>query len=447
MINVSNKIKAAFKSDSMIKTYYLQFPEVEDKKYKQIDNTGIASDSVTLTEPMCSEEQLKYGRCEACTFECEVVFEAESLKGRVFNVFLVLGDYTEPQDIFRVGRYVVDDEEIENERMTKTITAYDIMYTLLQLDVTAFVYQVEFPCTLKSFRDQLLEYVGQDQVTKSLPNDNLLLVSNPFDGETDVTFEKVITGLAEVNATFGHINRDGLFDYVSLTPVDTEEVYPSKNTFPSRNLYPKSIRGKDYYIDPHLIKSDISWQNYECKTVDTVQVRNKSGAVILEYHLPSKNTYTNIYVIQNNWVVDALDSAGVQSMTYNFANAIAKVRYTPCDANVKMDLSLEVGDAITLTGTDGNRIHTYIFNRTMKGISSAFDEFEATGYEEWVNEPPSNDGAVEELADDLSDLTDRVEALEQGTAEGGITILSVTSLPTAPKKNVLYLVQGKVTVT
>lgn len=445
MIPVSGKIKAAFQSDSMLKTYYLQFPQTEDKEYKQIDNTGLASDSITLTEPMCSEEQLKYGRCEAATFECEVAYEAESLKGRIFNLYLVLGEYTEQEDIFTVGRYVIDEEEIENERMTKSITAYDIMYTLLKLDITAFIFSINFPISVKDFRDALFEYIGQEQVDVNLPNDNLILQTNPFDN-TDINFETVITGLCEVNARFGHINREGKFDYVGLTPPATEEVYPASDLYPSSTLYPNSIRSKAYYISPSLTKSDIAWQNYMCKTVDTVQVRNQAGSVVLEYHLPDKNTYTNIYVIQNNWVVNALDSGGVQAMTYNFANAIAKVTYRPCDANVKMDLSYEVGDPIVLTGTDGTKIHTYIFNRTMTGISSAFDEFEATGYEEWVNEPPDSDGAVQELADDLSDLTDRVEALEQGTAEGGISILSVTSLPTSPKKNVLYLVQGKVTV-
>ena len=162
MIPVSAKIKAAFHSDSMIKTYYLHFPEVVnpttqqvEKKEKILTSINIKSDSITLTEPMCSEEQLKFGCTEAATFECEVEFEAESLVGRTFNVFLMLGDYDEPQDIFTVGRYYVDSEEISGDRRTKTITAYDGIYILNKLDVTYWVYQQNFPMTVKQLRESL----------------------------------------------------------------------------------------------------------------------------------------------------------------------------------------------------------------------------------------------------------------------------------------------------
>ena len=50
----------------------------------------------------------------------------------------------------------------------------------------------------------------------------------------------------------------------------------------------------------------------------------------------------------------------------------------------------------------------------------------------------------DELADEIDDLNDRVSDIEE---DGGITIISVRTLPEAPKKNVLYLVQGDVWVT
>ena len=81
----------------------------------------------------------------------------------------------------------------------------------------------------------------------------------------------------------------------------------------------------------------------------------------------------------------------------------------------------------------------------MTGDCSAFDEFESTGYEEWVNDPPDLNGAMSSMMDSLTDLSDRVDALEQNE-DGGLSILSVASLPEAPKKNVLYLVQGRIGV-
>ena len=443
MIPVSSKIKAAFQSDSMNKTYFIVFLNSE-LGLQRLDNTNLLSDSLTLTEPMCSEEQLHYGRCEAATFEFEMNYEPKSLRGEIFDVYLVLGDYFDEEDVFTVGRYIVDDDVLSDDRRSKQITAYDVMYILNTLDVTYWCWNLQFPMTIKQLRDSLLEYVGQEQVTKELVNDGITLTTNPFAESYDISFETIMTAICEWNGVFGHINREGKFDYIALTATDNEETYPSHTLFPGSDTFPKSIKGKNYFIDPHLIASDIQWNNYMCKTIDTVQVRNQAGSVMLEYHLNEKTTYTNIYVIQNNWIVNALDMNALQTATENFANFISKITYMPVDANVKMDLSFEVGDAITLTSTDGTRIPTFILSRTMTGIVSAFDNFVATGYEEIINEAPSQDGAIDELMGDVSDLNDRVSALEEG--DGQIQIISVAQLPEVPKRNVLYLIQGTIYV-
>lgn len=471
MIDVSTEIKAAFQSDSVLKHYHLEFPknetkptitiegeensnptgfidyEEEEEKSEHFYNQDIKNESITITESICSEEQLKFGCCEASMFEVEMFYDPKKVTGKIFNVYLQLGDYSLPDQIFKVGRYIVDSEEVSNNEKTRKITAYDVMYVLKLLNVAYWYYMnITFPITIKDLRDSLLEYVNLEQVERTLINDDAVLEYDPLYGETDISFETIMTGICEVNACFGHINREGKFDYVTLTAPDQEETYPSKETFPSRETFPQSIRSKNYYIKPQLIKSDIEWQNYMCKPVDIVQVRSRNGSVLLEYHDESKETYTNIYVIQNNWITDAFTNETLQTVTKNFYDAIAKVTYTPCDANIKMDLSLEVGDAITLTSTDKTRIPTYIFKRTMTGIHSAFDEIEATGYEEWVNDPPSTDGMYSELMDGLNELTDRVDNMEQQIDDSALSIVSVEKLPEAPKKNVLYLIQGRIGV-
>lgn len=438
MINVPSRIKAAFQSDSMNKTYILSFTDGPT-----VTNVGLASDSIVLTETLCSEEQLHYGCCEAAMIELDTEYVAESYNGKIFDLFLILGDYED--DPFSVGRYIINEEEVSTDRYLKSITAYDIMYILKNLDVTYWYYnEITFPISLKNLRDSLLSYVGQEQVTMELVNDNIQ-VNDFLNGDYNITFEKVMKAICEWNAVFGHINREGKFTYISLDAEDSEETYPSKTTFPGKNTFPKSIKSKNYFVSQHLTKSEMSWENYMCKTVDTVQVRNRSGVVILEYHIPEKETYTNIYVIQENCITDGISENDLQTALRNFAEKIKKVTYKPCDVTMKMDLSFEVGDPVTFTSTDGTRIPTYIFKRTMEGIVSAFDEIEATGYEEWINDSPSNDGAIQDLADNVSDLDDRVTALEEGDSQ--IQIISTKQLPSSPKKNVLYLIQGTIYVS
>lgn len=439
MIDVSSKIKKAFQNDSMQKNWFISFPNIDEgADFNLLTNDDLVEDSIKISENLCSDAQLKFGKCEGNIFEFEMVYNDYSIVGEVIDVYLILGDYTD--EPFVVGRYLITDEKIANDRLTKAITAYDILSVLNELDVTYWYYmEIEFPITLKNYRDSLLEYVGQEQVEKELPNDDIVLETSPLDGESDINFNTIMSGICEFNGVFGGINRNGLFDYYTLTAEDQEETYPSESTFPSSETFPKSIKGKNYFIDPHLIKDDITWANYVCKPIDIIQVRNKNGVAILDYTIPEK-TGTNIYVIQSNHIVDGLSSSELTKAVERFAQQVYKITYIPCTANVKMDLSYEVGDAITLTSTKGTRLPTFILKRTATGGMSAFDEIDAQGNEEYENEIAAGSDDYEEIYDDLDDLSDRVSDLEEN---GGIVIESVPTLPESPRKNVLYLVQGE----
>ena len=445
MIEVSSRIKKAFQSDSIYKRYFIYFPNIDSERagFNTISNSGIADDSIKITENLNNEDQLHYGRCEGNMIEFEMGYTPFSLVGQIIDVYMILADYdTEP---FAIGRYVISEEKIENERLTKVLTAYDILSILNNLDVSYWCYNTTFPTTIKQLRNSILNYVGQNQVDKDLINDDIIVVDNPWTGENDITFNRVISSICEWNAVFGGINRTGLFDYYKLTPTDNTETYPSTGLFPSNSTFPKSIRGKNYYIDPHTIKDDMTWDNYICKPIDIIQVRDSENKSIMEYAIPG-TTDMNIYVIKDNDLAGHFSTEDLIKAVTRFAQAVYKVYYTPVKANVKMDLSLEVGDPITLTASDGRRIPTFILKRTASGGIVAFDEIEATGKEEFENEvsdKATDEGMYDELAEQLNDVDDRLTNVEEG---GGITILSVEALPEAPKKNVLYLVQGNVYV-
>ena len=444
MINVSSKIKKAFQNDSMPKYWFVSFPniDIEMSGFNLLTDTELVEDSIKITENLNTEEQLHFGKCEGNIFEFEMQYSSYSLTGEIIDVYLILGDYTD--EPFTVGRYIITDEKISNDRLTKSITAYDILAVLNDMDVTYWYYtEISYPITIKEMRDSLFEYVGQEQLEMELCNDNIVLSKDPLENEIDITFNKVMSAICEWNAAFGGIDREGKFKYYSLTATDNEETYPSKGLYPSAETFPKSIKGKNYFVDPHLIKDDIQWENYYCKPIDIIQVRNSSGAPVLDYTIPNASGNTNIYVIQSNFITDAMDTNALLSATENFARQVYKISYTPCTANVKMDLSYEVGDPITLTTTNGTRINTFILKRTATGGISAFDEIEAIGNEEYENEIVSGDDSYDEIYEELDDLNDRVSDIE---TDGGITIESVRSLPEAPKKNVLYLIQGTVYV-
>lgn len=448
MIDVSSRIKAAFRNDSMFKHYFIDFlppAGTEDEEYYEtLTNDDLTAESMQITETLCSEEQLHYGRCESCYVDFEMLNLYESLNGAVFDLYLQLGDYDD--EILWIGRYIVDGETVSNDKKTSQITAYDAMYLLRDLDLTAIYYEeFNFPMTLKQIRDKVFEEVGQDQEEIDLINDDIVIPEDPFAGSNAITFAMIMEPICEVNGVFGHIGRDAKFHYVSLDAVDSEETYPSSDTFPSKNTFPKSVRSKYYNYPKSLCKSDMWWENYRCQEVDRVQARNKDGTVLAEYAIEGRESGTNIYVIQDNWVMYEVDISSVQTMIKRFAEKIRKVAYTPVEIETKMDLSMEVGDGISFITTDNQRISTYILQRTMNGIHSAFDSIISEGPEEFVNSTPNTDGSISELQDQLNELSDRVDDI--GSSYSNIRIISTNALPASPEKNVLYLIQGTVYVS
>lgn len=448
MIQISPLMKKAFRDDSVRKFYGFQFlyddDVPEDQRIPDLTNEDITQESLHLTESLCSEDQLKYGKCEASSIEFEMLNYYESLHGMLFDLYLVL-EGCEEENPFCVGRYAIDGETVSNDKKTSQITAYDNMYFLRDLDITYWYYnEISFPMTIGQIRNSLFEYLGAQHESISLINDDITIPVGPLDGEQVITFAMIMEPICEVNGVFGHFGRDAIFKYVSLDVINDNELYPSSNTYPKNNLYPKSITNKPYNYPKNLCHSDMWWENYRCKPIDKVQARDKTGAVISEYSISGRESGSNVYVIQENWVIYELDVTTIQLLISRFAEKIKDNSYTPCEIDVKMDLSMEVGDGITFTTTTNQLVSTYILRREMNGIHSAVDSFESLGNETYINASPNTDGAISELQDQITDLANQVSDI--GQQYSNIRIISTRSLPSSPEKNVLYLIQGTVYV-
>jgi hypothetical protein len=82
MISVPYTIKNLYHQDHCYKNIRIHFPNGERT---DICNSLIVKDSVSFTESLCSQNQLKFGLCEASIFECEVV-GVGNIKGATIEV-------------------------------------------------------------------------------------------------------------------------------------------------------------------------------------------------------------------------------------------------------------------------------------------------------------------------------------------------------------------------
>lgn len=81
MIQIPEEVKQILKDGIAYKNFRVKFPNGE---HEDITNDNIISESVNLTESVCSQDTLKFGLCEASTLQFET-FDVDNIKGKIID--------------------------------------------------------------------------------------------------------------------------------------------------------------------------------------------------------------------------------------------------------------------------------------------------------------------------------------------------------------------------
>ena len=164
-----------------------------------ITNTNIVSEQMSLEKSLCSDQNLRFGRCEAACFKVRIADIDHDFTGEWLNVtqsaqsdiegFLLAqdGKYLLTEDGKKIrlksshdyenlstyGRFKVQSCKPDNDRRWRNLTCFDAMKDILSADVASWYDGLTFPMTIKNFRDSFFAYLGVTQVTTTLINDNL----------------------------------------------------------------------------------------------------------------------------------------------------------------------------------------------------------------------------------------------------------------------------------
>lgn len=82
MVKVDESVKQAYRCLNTYKEFLI---DVSDVNFDDITNEKIVMDSVRLTESICSQDNLRFGLCEASVFECNA-YDIPNLKGKEIYV-------------------------------------------------------------------------------------------------------------------------------------------------------------------------------------------------------------------------------------------------------------------------------------------------------------------------------------------------------------------------
>lgn len=334
-----------------------------------LTNTNIVSESLTIEESLCSEENLYYGACESSCLTIRIAYTEKSFKGLHLQINMVndgedtlfvddsgdyfatnAGDYFVNAEIqnFNFGNYLVVSDVPTNDRSYRDLVCYDKMYEIADLDVSTWYKGLTFPMTLKAFRDSLFNHLNVTQETATLVNDSYSVVGGFSTDE--LLCRDVLVSICELNGVFGHIDKaTGKFQYIELGNAETLE-------------YPYYVNGTGAYED---------YVTDKITGIRAKSAEDEVGTLV--------GTDTNLYTILGNLCLygDEGTPAETTALT-NLFNHIKNYQYRPFTVQTYGNPMLPLGTNVVFE-TTYQTVESFVMKKYLSGIQAMRDTLTATG--------------------------------------------------------------------
>ena len=364
MYKVSDATKAAYKTDSAIKSIVVRIPDANIT----LQNEDILADSLELKEAIETGDNLSFEGCNAASFKIDCFnLVDETLEGKWIECDISVDvEDTDTIPLFR--GYISEVTNTTHEEFVTSIRAYDALYTIVNTDVTSWYNGLTFPITCKNMRNSFFARFGITQVDDYLPNDSFSI--NKTIDDKVIVGGKIIRALCQLNGRYGRISREGKFEYVHLV-VGTEALYPREDLFPDDDIYPADENALDNVAKAHY--KSISFENYQVEPIDKVQFINKEGQIIT-----TAGTGTNIFTLKDNPLIWGKTAAQLVNAATNLYNTIRGLWYVPSEVECVGLPYVECGDFV-LMAARRSIVRAYVLSRILKGIQILEDSYSADG--------------------------------------------------------------------
>lgn len=381
MLSIPQDIKALFHGDSARKKFKLTFyednydslypsemlfpeeslyPSEHGEPWLIIENDRIVSESLKISEALCSEQDLTFGACESSECQITVADVIEDLTGKEFVLSAEIGGYN-----MALGIYTVKSFKRQSDRRKRLITAYDRMERF-NTDVSVWYESLSFPITVKAMRDSLCQYIGIEQENTELLLDSLS-ISKTIQTE-QISGLDILKAICEINGVFGHISRSGKMQYIQLQQTG---LYPSETLYPDDNLFPSELDRPYETITTY--KQPARYEDYVVNGIDSLTIRAEKGDIGANV-----GNGMNPYAIEGNFLVYGKSSQELLNIAQSLLPRIKGRIYRPVSVDCNCMPWLEVGDAIRLITRD-DLIESFVMRRTISGCQAMRDRLESTG--------------------------------------------------------------------
>lgn len=339
------------------------FPsEHEGEPWLVIENDRIETESLTITESLSESEDLEFGSCESAIFEIIVADVPQDVTGREFTLTVEIGGYE-----MAMGIYTVESFVRQADRRKRKITAYDRM-RWFDMDVAVWYNDLNFPMSLKTFRNSLCSYVGIQQKQQDLLFDTLQITKTIEPQQ--ISGRDVLKAICQINGVFGHVDKTGQLTYVHLQQTG---LYPSEDLFPSEDLYPSEFGADGNPFETVSTYKSLTYEDYVVDGISGVTVRQEEGDIGANV-----GDGDNPYVVEGNFLVYGKSAVELLTIATNILDYISGRIYRPANLDCNGMPWVEVGDGMRIITRD-DIVETFVMKRVTSGCQSMRDSIESTG--------------------------------------------------------------------
>ena len=398
MIDLTDEQKKVFYEAGYFFDYRMHFPDLD----LTIDTDTLHSESVTIKESICDNEDLTLGGCIAfsCEFEVSEIIQHD-LSKRSFDVTMEVHDEAGNTILeIPMGCYKVYSAEMVDDKDYKKIVAYDALYDA-SADVSDW-YEGLFPVislnavtktddngtettvlvknygttTLKAMRESLLQHLGILYEEQSLVNDDMIVSKSLQPSGDNCTGLMMLKWMCEIHGGFGRMNRNGRFE---VTTLQSSGLYPDEDRYPDVDLYPENGNASSVTLgisdeEPRAEYITAKFEEYMTKYITGINVRTEDDDVGC-----TVGTTENPYIISGNALLFGKTAAELKKIAENILNVIKDIIYRPNTTELIGLPYVEVGDVYSVEKEDV--VESYVLSRTLSGIQLLRDTYEAKGSE------------------------------------------------------------------
>ncbi len=398
MIKISEAIKKLYIEDSTPIELEVRF---KDNAFPTIKGSDVLSEQMTLHESICEEEQLKFGGCNASSFELTVFNLNSGIKGYEIKPVLITNKTEIPLGVF----YVETIEKYAGKDYKK-LTAYDKM-RYFDVDVKDWYENLTFPISVKDFRDSLCNYVGVEQNEATLIADSIMLTKE-LDSSSGINGLSLMKQICEISGVFGRIDRYDKFDYLSL---ESSMLLPADDLYPANDLYPSAGSGSSensFNIPTSLMYEHPLVEDFFTSNIDGVIIVDSEGA---EYITENKG---NPYYIQDNFVIIGQSYDTITQLAVDLAKKISNISYRPVNSSkIKGQPYVECGDFIS-GEVNGYGFEAYVFQRDLTGVKALRDSYICKGKELLENDMNGITATLQRLNSSIGKVKVEIKKTEDG---------------------------------